>query len=163
MTSSVVRGPANLGAETRLIACDQIMAINGSSAMDQTACKLVPVPAQKLPEFNLSPQVRGRKRAACVSKPVCIGCIICTLASNGGTTVRLRAKFPASWNPLHRQTLNDRVRRECRNKYSGRSCMDALNFEQVFGHQRGFREPRRCNANGTKGEAKLARFHLRRE
>mgnify|MGYP004575697629 CR=1 FL=1 len=74
MTSSVLggrlRGPANLGAETRLIACDQIMAINGSSAMDQTACKLVPVPAQKLPEFNLSPQVRGRKRAACVSRPV---------------------------------------------------------------------------------------------
>jgi len=44
----------------RLITDDQIMAINSSSAMDPFACKLVPFPAEELPESNLSPQVRGR-------------------------------------------------------------------------------------------------------
>jgi len=44
----------------RLIADDQIMAINSSSATDPFACKLVPFPAEELPESNLSPQVRGR-------------------------------------------------------------------------------------------------------
>lgn len=44
----------------RLIADDQIMAINNSSATDPFACKLVPFPVEELPESNLSPQVRGR-------------------------------------------------------------------------------------------------------
>lgn len=46
--------------EMRLISDDQIMAINSSSTMNPFACKLVPFPAEELPEFNLSPRVPGR-------------------------------------------------------------------------------------------------------
>lgn len=127
------------------------MAINGSSAMDQTACKLVPVPAQKLPEFNLSPQVRGRKRAACVSRPVCIGCIICTRA-DPVPPARLRAKFPVSWNLLLEAPPNPE--RPCSTRMpkqifrpADRVWIRRISSKySAAGHQRGFRDPRRCNA-----------------
>lgn len=145
-----------------MIACDQIMAINGSSAMDQTACKLVPVPAQKLPEFNLSPQVRGRKGAACVSRPVCIGCIICTRAGFE------RNFSSARWNLL----LNGRVRTRMPKQIfrpADRIWM-RRNFQQVFDESRAtawiFAIPgaEMRTVLASRGETKNGtKFHLRGE
>ena len=81
-------------AETRLIACDQIMAINGSSAMDRTACKLVPVPGRN---SRNSTYHRKYVDARCIG--ACICCIIHTPCQFGAcwlrTNFQLAERFAA--------------------------------------------------------------------